>query len=54
MASLQVSVLQLATKERVYIIDLIKFYKEKRDELDNFLKGIFYSSHILKLGMVLI
>lgn len=49
----KVSILQIATRERVYIIDLIKFYKEKRDDLDNFLKGIFYSSHILKLGYAL-
>lgn len=49
----KVSILQIATRERVYIIDLIKFYKEKRDELDNFLKSIFCSSKILKLGYAL-
>lgn len=50
----KVSILQIATRERVYIIDLIKFYKEKRDELDNFLKSIFCSSKILKLAIAFI
>lgn len=50
------SISQIATieRERDYIIDLIKLYKEKQYELDNFLKIIFYSSNIMKLGMVLI
>lgn len=49
----KVSILQVATRERVYIIDLIKFYKHNRDELDNFIKSIFYSRNILKLGYAL-
>ncbi|KAH9320808.1 hypothetical protein KI387_015447, partial [Taxus chinensis] len=49
----KVSIMQIATGKKVYIIDLIKLHIEKRDELDNCLRYIFHSSNILKLGYAL-
>ncbi|XP_057848871.1 uncharacterized protein LOC131059841 isoform X2 [Cryptomeria japonica] len=49
----KVSIMQIGTGKKVYIIDLIKLHVEKPDELDNCLRYIFHSSNILKLGYAL-
>lgn len=48
---LQVSILQIACEKRVYIIDLIKLFKDVPDILDSCLARILHSPRILKLGM---
>ncbi|KAM7474216.1 hypothetical protein LguiB_021459 [Lonicera macranthoides] len=46
----KVSILQIACEKRVYIIDLIKLFKDVPDILDSCLACILHSPRILKLG----
>ncbi|KAG9459562.1 hypothetical protein H6P81_004070 [Aristolochia fimbriata] len=46
----KVSIMQIASGKRVYILDLIKLCADEPDVLDNCLKRVFGSSSILKLG----
>ncbi|XP_078445398.1 polynucleotidyl transferase, ribonuclease H-like superfamily protein isoform X2 [Wolffia australiana] len=46
----KVSIMQIASLNRVFIFDLIKLYEEGRQELDHCLRVLFHSSEILKLG----
>eukprot|EP00252_Welwitschia_mirabilis_P021812 TRINITY_DN5709_c0_g1_i4.p1 TRINITY_DN5709_c0_g1~~TRINITY_DN5709_c0_g1_i4.p1 ORF type:complete len:570 (-),score=87.26 TRINITY_DN5709_c0_g1_i4:217-1926(-) len=49
----KVSILQIASKTKVYIIDLVKLYKEERSVLEKCLKEFFQCSEILKIGYAL-
>lgn len=47
----QVSIMQIASDKKVFILDLIKLCKDVPDVLDNCLTRILQSPGILKLGM---
>ncbi|XP_004495673.1 uncharacterized protein [Cicer arietinum] len=46
----KVSIMQIASEKKVFIIDLIKLHREVPESLDNCLTRILLSSGILKLG----
>ncbi|KAG6437458.1 hypothetical protein SASPL_102375 [Salvia splendens] len=48
---LQVSIMQIASEKKVYILDLIKLYADVPSILDECLGCLFHSSSILKLGI---
>lgn len=47
---LQVSIMQIASEKKVYILDLIKLYEDVPSILDECLGCLLHSSSILKLG----
>ncbi|KAJ7536869.1 hypothetical protein O6H91_12G086000 [Diphasiastrum complanatum] len=46
----KVAVLQLATEEYVFVLDLLKLFQQNRKELDDCITVIFHSPNISKLG----
>lgn len=46
----QVSIMQIASDNKVYILDLIKLYGDSPDVLDDCLTRILHSPRVLKLG----
>eukprot|EP00262_Sarcandra_glabra_P005634 TRINITY_DN17375_c0_g1_i1.p1 TRINITY_DN17375_c0_g1~~TRINITY_DN17375_c0_g1_i1.p1 ORF type:complete len:290 (-),score=39.82 TRINITY_DN17375_c0_g1_i1:190-984(-) len=46
----KVSIMQIASENRVFIFDLIKLFEDEPKALDSCLKHIFHSPRILKLG----
>lgn len=47
----QVSIMQIASERKVFIIDLLKLSTDEPNVLDSCLKRILSSPRILKLGM---
>lgn len=50
---LQVSIMQIASENTVFIFDLIKLFEDVPDILDYCLTRILHSPRVLKLGMTI-